>query len=131
MTGNHGGMTGDLERELCVRRRLGVFSISMSPASSKAPNLLWSFVALSDPLGILFDVSLSFVGFVLVLGLFVSFCAFVCPDHCLFVDKFCLFCELVCGCALGFDDDVDSEHVFDFGLFCATITFELSVILES
>ena len=67
----------------------------MSPAS-----LLWSFITSSDPLGILFDVSLSFVCFVFVLGLFVCLCVFVCPDDGLFDDKLCSFCELVCGCAL-------------------------------
>ena len=79
MTENYvGGRTGDLERELCARARwrLGVSSVSISSASSKSPNLLWSSIASSDPLGILFDVSLSFVGFVFVFGLFV--CLFLC-----------------------------------------------------
>ena len=71
-------------------------------------------------------ICLSLVGFVFVFGLFVCFCTFVCPDNGLFDDEFCLFCKLACGCALVFVDDVDSELVFDFGLF-ATITVELYI----
>ena len=58
-----------MERELGACGRVGV---SMSSASAKPPNLLWSFTASFDPFDGLFDVCLSFVGIVLVFGLFVS-----------------------------------------------------------
>ena len=103
----YGGWTGEMERELGARGRVGVSSNSMSSASSKTPNLLWSFTASLDPFDCLFDVCLSFVGFVFVLGLFVCFCAFGCPGGCLYDDKFVLFCEPACGCALVVDDEVD------------------------
>ena len=102
MTGNYGGWTGEMERELGARGRVGVSSNSMSSVSSNAPNLLWSFTASFDPLDCLFDMCLSFVGLVFVLGLLVCFCAFGCSD-----DKFVLFCEQACGCALVVDDEVD------------------------
>ena len=92
MTGNYdGGKTGDLERELCARWRLGVSSIS----SHRHPQKLQ-----------IYDVSLSVLCSYLVC-LFVCFCAFVCPDDDIFDGKLCLLCELICGWALGFDDDVD------------------------
>ena len=96
-----------MERELGARVRIGVSSNSMSSASSKAPNLLWSFTASFDPFDCLFDVCFSFVGFVFVLGLFVCFSVSGCPDGGLFDDKFVLFCEPACGCALVVDDDED------------------------
>ena len=71
MNGNHGGWTGEMERELGARGRVGVSSNSMPSASSKTPNLLWSFTASLDPFDCLFDVCVSFVGFVFVHGLFV------------------------------------------------------------
>ena len=80
MTGNYGGWTGEMERELGARGRVGVSSYSMSSPSSKTSNLLWIFTASFDPFDCLFDVCLSFVGFVFVLGLFVCLCAFGCPD---------------------------------------------------
>ena len=91
MTGNYGGWTGEMERELGARGRVGVSSNSMSPVSSNAPNLLWSFTASFDPLDCLFDMCLSFVGLVFVLGLLVCFCEFGCSDY-----KFVLFCEPAC-----------------------------------
>ena len=102
MTGNFGGWTGEMERELGARGRVGVSSNSMSSVSSNAPNLLWSFTASFDPFDCLFDMCLSFVDLVFVLGLLVCFCAFGYSD-----DKFVLFCEPVCGCALVVDDEVD------------------------
>ena len=92
-----------MERELGARGRVEVSSNSMSSPSSKTPNLLWIFTASFDPFDCLFDVCLSFVGFVFVLGLFVCLCAFGCPDDGWFDDKFVLFC----GCALVVDDEVD------------------------
>ena len=96
-----------MERELGARGRVGVSSNSMSSASSNTPNLLWSFTASFDPFDCLFDMCLSFVSFEFVIGLFVCFCAFGCSDDCLFDDKFVLFCEPACGCALVVDDEVE------------------------
>ena len=107
MTGNYGGCTGERERELGARVRVGVSSDSMSSACSKTPNLLWSFTASFDPFDCLFGVCLAFVGFVFVLGLLVCSCEFCCPDDGRFDDKFVLFCEPASGCALVVDDEVD------------------------
>ena len=96
-----------MERELGARGRVEVSSNSMSSYFSKTPNFLWSFKASFDPFDCLFDVCLSFVGFMSVLGLPVCFYAFGCPDDGLVDDKYVLFCEPACGCALVFDDKVD------------------------
>ena len=89
MTGNYGGWTGEMERELGARGRVEVSSNSMSSASSNTLNLLWSFTASFDPFDCLFDMCLSFVGFVFELCLFVFVSLVVLMIVYLKINSFC------------------------------------------
>ena len=73
----------------------------MSSVSSNTPNLLWSFTASFDHFDCLFDMCLSFVGLVFVLGLFVFVRLVV-----LMINSFC-FANWPACCALVVDDEVD------------------------